>query len=416
MNDLWIRPRLIGPTVSQALRRFPVVVLTGARQTGKSTLVEAPPVGKSRVYRSLDDFDVLDRAQASPDFLVREAPRLTIDEVQHAPSLLLEIKRFVDRDRTAGRFLLTGSQNLLMMRRISESLAGRAVYLTLWPMTESEKRGSGMAAPWGDLLKLQSPAAAERRLQRFDRGEGWEWAALSGGYPVPALQLTPADRSRWFEGYVRTYLERDLQELSSVSALSDFRRLMKLSALRVGQMLNQTELARDAALSQPTTHRYLNLLETSYQIVRIPAFAARRTKRLVKTPKLFWTDTGLAAHLAGVDSPAELDDTFGGALLENLILVQLLVWRETLSPRPEIHYFRTHAGEEIDFVIEWKRRLLPIEVKRSRRIRTSAIDSVVQFIEEYRERAHLGIVLYGGREVIRLGDRVLGVPLSIALG
>lgn len=145
-------PRLLEPTVAAALRRFPVVVLTGARQTGKTTLVGAGAVAKGRTFRSLDDYDVLERALKQPDLLVQEAERLTLDEVQRAPEMLLAIKRDVDRSRTPGRFLLTGSANLLMMRRVSESLAGRAVHLTLWPMTEAEKQGKPEAGPWGDWL------------------------------------------------------------------------------------------------------------------------------------------------------------------------------------------------------------------------------------------------------------------------
>jgi hypothetical protein len=189
---------------------------------------------------------------------------------------------------------------------------------------------------------------------------------------------------------------------------------MKLAALRIGQMLNQTDLARDAALSQPTAHRYLNLLETSYQLVRLPPYAMSRTKRLVKTPKLFWTDTGLAAHLAGCGSRSELAGSFGGALLENSILTQLLVWRETLSPRPEIHCWRTHTGEEVDFVVEWRRRLLPIEVKRADRLRSSDARGIESFLEDHPKLAPFGLVLYGGREVTRLRARVLAAPVGVA--
>jgi hypothetical protein len=408
------RPRTLTRTLSRALRHFPVVVLTGARQTGKSTLVEAPPVSKRRTYRSLDDFDVLERAIERPDQLVSSGERLTIDEIQRAPALLLEIKRAVDGERRPGRFLLTGSQNLLMMQRIAESLAGRAVYLTLWPMTDSEKRGAATPGPWTELLKARSVRGAETRLQGTKPVYPWPEASLAGGYPVPALRLPHSERSRWFEGYVRTYLERDLQELANVSALANFRRLMRLAAIRNGQLLNQTELARDAALTQPTTHRYLNLLETSYQILRLPAYAVSRTKRMVKSPKLFWTDTGLASHLAGYGSEAELQDTFGGALVETLVLNQLLVWRETVSPRPEIYFWRTQSGEEVDFVIEWKSTLLPVEVKRSSRLRLADLKGLESFLSQHSGRARFGVVLYGGGELQRLGDRILAAPLAAA--
>jgi len=188
-----------------------------------------------------------------------------------------------------------------MMQRVSESLAGRAVYLTLWPMTEAEKAGKPAGGPWSRWL---AAARAEELLLEpsamTSPDGGWRPRALAGGYPVPALAVEASERAQWFDGYLRTYLERDLQDIASISSLADYRRLMRLACLRIGQMLNQSELARDAALAQATAHRYLNLLETSCQIVRLPAFSFSRTKRMVKTPKLYWTDTGLAAHLAGM--------------------------------------------------------------------------------------------------------------------
>jgi predicted AAA+ superfamily ATPase len=182
----------------------------------------------------------------------------------------------VDRDRKPGRFLLTGSANLLLMQRVSESLAGRAVYLTLWPMTELEKQGRPEPGPWSEWLAAKSAESVKEATGAVSTGEGWQSRALAGGYPVPALSRDPDERAQWFDGYVCTYLERDLQDLASISSVADFRRLMRLGALRVGQMLNQSHLARDCALPQATAHRYLNLLEASCQIVRLPAFATSR--------------------------------------------------------------------------------------------------------------------------------------------
>jgi hypothetical protein len=390
-----------------------VVVVTGARQTGKTTLVGTGPIARRRTFRSLDDYDVLERALAEPDLLLQTSGPLTLDEVQRVPALLTAIKRDVDRSRKPGRFLLTGSANLLMMRRVSESLAGRAVYLTLWPMTEAEKAGTADAGPWSSWLEAGSARSAHDLTGPSAASEDWASRVVVGGYPVPALAGDPTERSQWFDGYVRTYLERDLQNLASISSLADFRRLMRLAAHRVGQMLNQAELARDATMPQATAHRYLNLLETSCQIVRLPAFAASRTKRLVKTPKLYWTDTGLAAHLAGIvgrDAPPEAE--LPGALLENLVLTQILAWRETVVPRPEILYWRTHGGAEVDFVVESGRRLLPVEVKAARRVRLSDAGGLGVFLNEYRKLAPFGILLHGGREVVLLAENIIAVPLG----
>jgi hypothetical protein len=410
-------PRLITPVILQALTRFPVVVLTGARQTGKSTLVSMPPIATARVYRSTDDYDVLERATQQPELFLNEAAQLTIDEVQRVPELLLAIKRAVDHDRRPGRFLLTGSANLLMLQRVSESLAGRAVYLTLWPMTEAEKSGHPEGGPWKALLQARSLHEARDCLGPAATVTNWDERICTGGYPVAVLAGSQEERAQWFDGYIRTYLERDLQGIAAIAALADFRRLMRLATHRIGQMLNQTELGRDAGLTQPTTHRYLNLLETSYQIIRLSAFSVSRTKRLVKSPKLYWTDTGLAAYLAGYENRGERSvDALAGFLLENLVLSQLLTWREEHFPRPELHYWRTHTGNEVDFVIELGKRLLPIEVKRANRVRLSDTAALQLFLEEYSKLAPFGVICYTGNEVIPFTDRILAVPLSLVVG
>ena len=204
--------------------------------------------------------------------------------------------------------------------------------------------------------------------------------------------------------------------MTRIAALPDFRRLMRLAALRIGQMLNQTELGRDAGLKQATAHRYLNLLEISYQIIRLPAFAVSRTKRLVKSPKIYWTDSGLASHLSGFGSPGDpIPGKFAGYLLENLVLVHLLALRETVSPRPEIHYWRTQSGDEVDFVIESGKRVLPVEVKSSRGVRLADAASLRLFLEKYK-LAPFGVLLYGGDEVIPVTERILAVPLGPLLG
>jgi predicted AAA+ superfamily ATPase len=258
-------PRLVGTALSERLRVMPAVVVTGARQTGKSTLAEQLVPGIRR-YATLDDLDVLDAAQHDPEVLVGGPGPVTLDEVQRAPELLRAVKRAIDRDRKSGRFLLTGSANLLLMRQVSESLAGRASYLTLWPMTRREQRGLGQCGLWDELHNTPEVEWREMLAGEKNSAEDWRILARRGGFPTPALDLaTAADRRIWFDGYVRTYLERDLQDLASIGTLPDFRRLMRAACLRMGQLVNQTELGRDVALPQPTVHRWLNLLETSYR-------------------------------------------------------------------------------------------------------------------------------------------------------
>ena len=396
-------PRLVGEALRARLLVMPAVVVTGARQTGKSTLVERLVPGRRR-YLSLDDLDVLDAARRDPEVLVGGRAPVTLDEVQREPGLLGAVKRAIDRDRVPGRFLLTGSANLLLMRQVAESLAGRASYLSLWPMTRREQRGLGRCGLWDELLAARDGEWLDLLAAQPDTPADWRDLARRGGYPTPALALTTGpERAIWFEGYERTYLERDLQDLAAISALPDFRRLMRAACLRLGQLVNQTELGRDVALPQPTVHRWLNLLEASYQLLRLPAYAVNRTKRLIKSPKLYWGDTGVALHLAGATDP-------GGAHLENLVLQDLVAWRDARLEHAEIGYWRTAIGEEVDFVVEADRRLLPIEVKAGARPRLSDAAHLRTFRAEYGSRARAGLLLHTGSTLEWLAPDVLAAP------
>lgn len=396
-------PRLVGDALRDRLRIMPAVVVTGARQTGKSTLARDLVLGRRR-FLSLDDLDVVDEARRDPASLLEGPMPVTLDEVQREPDLLRAVKRAIDRRRTPGQFLLTGSANLLLMRQVSESLAGRASYLTLWPMTRREQIGLGSAGVWDDLVGADETDWLEILASQSDEPGDWRALALRGGFPTPSLELeTARDRAVWFDGYVRTYLERDLQNLSAIAALPDFRRLMRAASLRTGQLLNQTELGRDVAMSQPTVHRYLNLLETSYLLVRLPAYAVNRTKRLIKTPKLYWGDTGLALHLAGLATPE-------GPHLENLVLHDLLCWRDARVDAAEISYWRTAAGEEIDFVVEMAGRLLPIEIKATTRLRSGDVAPLRSFRAEYGKRARAGLLLHAGTALEWMAPDVLAAP------
>jgi predicted AAA+ superfamily ATPase len=396
-------PRLVTPALEQRLRVMPAVVVTGARQTGKSTLVEQLAPGRRRYY-SLDDLDVLDAARRDPGALTGGTEAVTLDEIQRAPDLLRAVKRAIDQRRTPGRFLLTGSANLLLMRQVSESLAGRASYLTLWPLTRREQRGEGRGGVWEDLLATPDHEWLDLLAAQPGEAEDWRALALRGGFPTPAVGLKRApDRAVWFDGYVRTYLERDLQELASISALPDFRRLMRAACLRLGQLLNQTELGRDVALPQPTVHRWLNLLETSYQLVRLPAYAVNRTKRLIKSPRIFWADTGVALHLAGMAAPE-------GAHLENLILHDLLAWRDARLDRAELGYWRTTTGEEVDLIVEADNRLLPIEIKANGRPRLADTVHLRTFRAEYGKKARAGLLLHTGTMMEWIAPDVLAAP------
>lgn len=344
-----------------------------------------------------------------PDALVGGSRPVTLDEIQREPDLLLAVKRSIDRQRLPGQLLLTGSANLLLMNRISESLAGRASYLTLRPMTRREQKGLGRCGVWEELLEVREEDWPDLFAEQSDEPEDWRELARRGGFPTPAVHMTTAiERAIWFDGYVRTYLERDLQDLASIAALPDFRRLMRAACHRLGQLVNQTELGRDVALPQPTVHRYLNLLEASYLLIRVPAYAVNRTKRLIKSPKLYWGDTGLSLDLAGGIEP-------GGPHLENLVLQDLLAWRDARLERAEVLYWRTAVGEEVDFVVESSGRLLPIEVKATNRPSIGDAAHLRAFRAEYGDAARAGLLLHTGTMLEWLTADVLAVPWWRAL-
>jgi hypothetical protein len=400
------RPRFVGAALREDLATFPVVVLTGARQAGKSTLAQESEVLAARPYLTLDDFSVREQAASAPYDLLQRHPTMTLDEVQREPELLLAVKALVDRDRPRrrGRFLLTGSANLLLMRSISDSLAGRAAYRVLHPMTRREQLGLGSAGRWSELLAEDVSRWPELLVADLAPPEDWSVLARRGGFPVPALELpSEGARSAWFEGYVRTYLERDLRDLANIQSLPDFRRLMRAAALRLGGLLNAAELGRDVGLPPTTVTRHLGLLETSHLLVRLEPYAVNRTKRLIKTPKIYWCDAGLALHLAGGEPT--------GAHLENLVVTDLLAWADaTVGVRPEILHWRTASGQEVDAVVEVGDRLLAIEVKSTSRPTARDARHLVAFRDEYGAQVAGALLLHAGDATFRLSEGVVATP------
>jgi predicted AAA+ superfamily ATPase len=395
--------RAVEETLKERLSIMPAVVITGARQTGKSTLARSCEP-KGRRYLTLDDLDILGAAQRDPELLVGGPGKITIDEIQREPSLLSAVKNSIDKDRYAGRFILTGSANLLLMNRVSESLAGRASYLTLWPMTRREQLGLGRHGIWDRLVQANDGEWIEVFEDQPVEPEDWRQLALRGGFPTPAVHLKRANERRiWFDGYVRTYLERDLQDIASISALPDFRRFMQAAALRLGSLINQSEIARDTGIPQPTIHRYLNLLETSYMAVRLRSYSVNRTKRLMRSPKLYWGDTGIALHLSGSPSPS-------GEHLENLILCDLLCWRDSSIEQIGLYFWRTATGEEVDIVIDHQDELIPIEIKSANSVRFRDAKNIISFQREYKDRTRQGLLLYNGDETFEVAPGVIAAP------
>ncbi len=397
--------RAIREALQTDLEVFPVAVLSGPRQAGKSTLAREGEPFSGRPYLTLDAPDVREQARQAPLDLLQRHERMVLDEVQREPDLLLAAKELIDRERPRrpGRLLLTGSANLLLMKSVADSLSGRAAYRTLFPMCRSEVLGRGVFGRWSALFDAPVDEWPDVLLEDDAPPEDWRATCQRGGFPVPALELPPAARPVWFDGYIRTYLERDLRDLASVQSLPDMRRLMRATALRTGSLLNRAELARDVGLPATTVHRYLGLLETSHLLVRLEPYANKRTKRLIKAPKLYPVDPALGLHLAGGEPT--------GAHLENLVIIDALAWAEGVSGRrPEVLYWRTASGQEVDLVIEQDDTLLAVEVKTTQRPKASDARHLRAFREEYGDRVHGALLLHGGDQIWRVSEGIVAAP------
>lgn len=391
-----------------ALRSMPVVVVSGARQTGKTTLVHKL-LDQKRKFFTLDQLDVLQQAKTNPDSLLSELP-LTIDEVQRAPELLLAIKRKVDSNRVNGSILLTGSANLALMSSVSESLAGRAVYLELPPFSPVE---------WCSTKSIPSliDSLFEDKLDlaRWENiPSNWIQWALTGGYPSAIQASNLEERQFWFSGYVQTYLERDLRQLAQIDNLVDFQKVMSLAANRVGRLLNQSELARDAAVSQPTCHRYLNLLETGYQIVNLHNYTTNPSQGIIKSKKLFWTDIGLATYLAKIyDEKSFRNRPDLGFWLEQAVFQTLQTWK-SLGLNRNIYYWRSASKHEVDFLLEFQNKFVAIEIKSSEFASPSDLKGLHLLKQQLANKGHdvRSIILHPTNEGRLLDDNMYSLPIG----
>ncbi len=411
MNNLI--PRLLQNRVMQALSVMPVVVITGARQTGKTTLVrELLHESRQRPFYTLDSFDVLEQAKSDPLSLLSSFP-IALDEVQRAPQIMLALKQRVDEQRAPGMVIVTGSANLALLDHISESLAGRALYLELSPFCPIEWR---QTSPGLEEL-VQKLFESENIVGEWPRQVGvWKYWLLQGGYPPAAALRDDAARGLWFTGYVQTYLERGLRNVSAIASLADFQRTMRLAARRTARLCNESEIARDAAIKQPTCHRYFNLLETTCLISRLPVYAANHTKGLVKSKKLFWNDCGLAAWLAGIGSVDALerrDDR--GFWLEQALFQSLHVWQSLDPGTRRLYYWRDRQGAEVDFILEQGERLVALEVKHSRAVGKSDWSGLTAFAKSLgsrRSNLARAAVLYDGEQPRPLPEGMAALPLA----
>jgi predicted AAA+ superfamily ATPase len=400
------------------LKEVRAVVVTGARQVGKSTLARLVLDRVGGTYLTLDDPLTLSEALHDPDGLVASVEGLTvIDEVQRAPDLLRAVKLVVDRDPAPGRFFLTGSANLLSMRTVTESLAGRAAYLELLPLSWSEIAGDPCPGTIDDAFAATSAGQFVQTLApppSHAAGTARE-RALAGGMPE-AHDLDAQSRRAWYESYRMTFLERDLRQLSAISSVPEFGRLMSLALLRTSGLLNKSDLAADAGVSHTTVDRYLSLLQVAYQIRLLRPFCPNAAKRLVKSPRLYAVDSGAAAWAAGAsDWRAAVAGGRDDALLETFALSDIIAW-DGLSGASRYHFWRTSAGAEVDLVVERGEHVIAVEVKSAATLTRRSFSGLRALRGDLGDRLRLGIVAYLGEELRVIDDALVAVPLASLLG
>jgi len=398
--------RSLEPVVKRAVREFPVVILTGPRQSGKTTLLKHL-FGKDYAYVSLEPPDI--RAAAIEDprgFLAMYPPPCILDEVQYTPDLLPYIKERVDADRSkSGQYLLTGSQNLLLMERVTESLAGRTAVLRLLPLSQREMLGTPQAKfPWeaGEKRPVREELAYDKLWETFLRGNYPELVANSG-----------KNARLWYASYIQTYLERDVRSLRQVGDLTTFQSFLRAIAVRSGGLLKLTEVSRDIGVAVNTAKAWLSVLEATYQVIILRPYFANIGKRLVKSPKLYFTDVGMLCYLAGLRDPAHAaSGPMGGAIFETAVLTEIVKTYLGRGEEPRAYFWRTSSGTEVDILVETDGHIVPIEVKLSATPRPVMANGIVALRKDLREKALPGYVIHPGDIRLPLGPGVTALPFA----
>lgn len=362
-------PRAMNQELLRAAKEYPVVTLTGPRQSGKTTLVQH--CFPKKPYVNLEAPDVRMMAQQDPRQFLHQFPKGAIlDEIQRVPELLSYIQVRVDEHQHKGEFILTGSHQFALNQAITQSLAGRTAVLHLLPLSLQE------------LKNIKPSISLPEQL-------------LKGFYP--RLYQDKLDPTRTYRQYVQTYLERDVRELIHLKDLNLFQQFLRLCAGRIGQLFNQHSLANELGISSHTIKNWLTLLEASYVIFRLSPYHANIAKRLVKTPKFYFTDTGLACYLLGIETVAQLErDPLRGQLFENLVVMELVKYRLNQGLDPQLYFYRDSQGNEVDVIFKSASELIPVEIKMSETFHTHFLKGLQLFQKLFPMQTKHAYLLYNG--------------------
>ncbi len=402
-------PRFLGSKIKNAMGDTRVVLISGPRQSGKTTLAKKL-TNEDRRYVTLDDEGVYQAARADPVGFIRQFKQVTIDEIQRVPELIREIKIAVDADPRPGRFLLTGSANILTIPTLSESLAGRMAVCALLPLSQIEvERLSGN--PLDRLFDTSTTPFPFGPYEVTDIAD----RVLTGGYPEMLARPKPARRRSWVDDYIRTLLTRDIRDITNAYHLRDAARLLQAAAIQSAQLIVHAHIANDLQLSSPTVQRYVGVLEQMYLIQFLPAWHRNALKRLIRTPKLHFLDSGLLTAIRKITSDrSNLDRNLFGPLLESFIFSELLKHASWSEHAYDFFHYRDKDKVEVDFIIERSPdNLIGVEVKAAATIREGDFKGLKRFQSVAGGAFKQGVVFYTGEKVLSFGDQLQALPVSI---
>ncbi|MGH9947198.1 MAG: ATP-binding protein [Pyrinomonadaceae bacterium] len=404
--------RILKENIIEALTDTPVVLLVGARQSGKSTLVQNLETAEYKpTYLTFDDVTIMSAASENPKaFLESFQTPVIFDEIQRVPELLLPIKASVDKNRNAGRYLLTGSADIMMLPKVADSLAGRMQVINLRPLSQGEIAGrKDDFIDWvcGDQFDLPKSFPLENRKDLFER-------MFVGGFPEAVQRTSEKRRGAWFRSYITTLLRRDIRDLSNIERPADLARLFSILAARSGGLLNFADISRSAGIPQTTLKRYISILEQMFLIELIPAYSRNMTKRLTKSPKLYFIDTGILSNLQGLNWPRiRVENSLAGILTENFVVSEIRKQAEWSETKVEIFYFRTTTDQEVDIVLEMPNgEVVGIEIKSGAGIGSDAFKGLKILQSELGKKFKRGIVIYTGESSVAFAENMFAVPIG----